>query len=89
MESGDIAKLADPEMQGEYDVEQLHRVVLTASYCVRQSSIWRPTMTEVHPNIKSHIEHKRGPFDKDFLYRLLYLILYLPYVGIRASNQWP
>ncbi|KAF3452838.1 hypothetical protein FNV43_RR03271 [Rhamnella rubrinervis] len=47
MESGDIEKLADPEMEGEYDAEQLHRVVLTASYCIRQSSIWRPTMTEV------------------------------------------
>ncbi|KAH7545231.1 hypothetical protein FEM48_Zijuj01G0071700 [Ziziphus jujuba var. spinosa] len=47
MESGDIATLADPEMEGKYDVEQLHRVILTASYCIRQSSIWRPTMTEV------------------------------------------
>ena len=48
MESGDIAKLADPNMEGKYEAEQLHRVVLAASYCVRQSSIWRPSMTEVH-----------------------------------------
>ncbi|PON47520.1 Mitogen-activated protein kinase kinase kinase [Parasponia andersonii] len=47
MESGDIAKLPDPRMEGKYDAEQLHRVVLTASYCVRQSSIWRPSMNEV------------------------------------------
>ncbi|KAM6579551.1 hypothetical protein CsatA_003325 [Cannabis sativa] len=47
MESGDIASLADPMMEGKYDSEQLHRLVLTASYCVRQSSIWRPSMNEV------------------------------------------
>ncbi|KAF4348513.1 hypothetical protein G4B88_012085 [Cannabis sativa] len=46
MESGDIASLADPMMEGKYDSEQLHRLVLTASYCVRQSSIWRPSMNE-------------------------------------------
>lgn len=48
MESGDLAQLADPKMKGKYDMEQLHRVVLTASYCVRQSSVWRPSMSEVN-----------------------------------------
>lgn len=48
MESGNLAQLADPKMKGKYDVEQLHRVVLTASYCVRQTSVWRPSMSEVH-----------------------------------------
>ena len=48
MESGDLGQLADPNMEGKFDVEQLHRVVLTASYCVRQSSVWRPSMSEVH-----------------------------------------
>ncbi|CAB4292791.1 unnamed protein product [Prunus armeniaca] len=47
MESGDIEKLADPELEGKYDAEQLHRVVLAASCCVRQSSVWRPPMSEV------------------------------------------
>ncbi|CAN6547256.1 unnamed protein product [Malus baccata var. baccata] len=47
MESGDIAKLADPKLEGKYDAEQLQRVVLTASNCVRQSSVWRPGMSEV------------------------------------------
>ncbi|CAI9761071.1 unnamed protein product [Fraxinus pennsylvanica] len=47
MESGNLTQLADPKLEGEYDMDQLHRVVLTASYCVRQSSIWRPSMTEV------------------------------------------
>ncbi|KAL2480980.1 putative receptor-like serine/threonine-protein kinase [Abeliophyllum distichum] len=47
MESGNLTQLADPKMEGKYDMDQLHRVVLTASCCVRQSSIWRPSMTEV------------------------------------------
>ncbi|KAK9931899.1 hypothetical protein M0R45_019153 [Rubus argutus] len=47
MESGDIAKLADPKLEGKYDAEQLHSVVLAASYCVRQTSVWRPSMSEV------------------------------------------
>ncbi|CAA2981989.1 probable receptor-like serine threonine- kinase At5g57670 isoform X1 [Olea europaea subsp. europaea] len=47
MESGNLTQLADPKLEGKYDMDQLHRVVLTASYCVRQSSIWRPSMTEV------------------------------------------
>lgn len=48
MESGDIYELADPKLGGKYDVEQMYRLVLTASYCVRQTSIWRPSMSEVH-----------------------------------------
>ncbi|XP_057767258.1 probable receptor-like serine/threonine-protein kinase At5g57670 [Salvia miltiorrhiza] len=47
MESGNLKELADPKMKGRFDMEQLYRVALTASYCVRQSSIWRPSMTEV------------------------------------------
>lgn len=47
MEAGDIAELVDPKMEGKYDGEELHRVVLTASYCVRQSSVRRPSMSEV------------------------------------------
>ncbi|KAG6421229.1 hypothetical protein SASPL_117779 [Salvia splendens] len=47
MESGNLRELADPNMKGSFDMEQLYRVALTASYCVRQSSIWRPSMTEV------------------------------------------
>ncbi|OVA09436.1 Protein kinase domain [Macleaya cordata] len=47
IESGDIARLADPKLGGKYDADQMYRVVLTASYCVRQSSLWRPSMHEV------------------------------------------
>jgi hypothetical protein len=48
MESGNIMELADPELKGKFDPGQMHRVVLTASYCVRQSSPWRPSMSEVN-----------------------------------------
>ncbi|KAE9609832.1 hypothetical protein Lal_00006349 [Lupinus albus] len=47
MESGNIAELADPKLEGKYDEDQLHRVVLTASYCVRETATWRPPMSEV------------------------------------------
>ncbi|KAL3623865.1 hypothetical protein CASFOL_032681 [Castilleja foliolosa] len=47
MESGKLSELADPKLRGRYDMDQLFRVALTASYCVRQSSIYRPPMTEV------------------------------------------
>ncbi|XP_011012683.1 PREDICTED: probable receptor-like serine/threonine-protein kinase At5g57670 isoform X1 [Populus euphratica] len=47
MESGNITELADPKLEGKFDSDQVHRVVLTASYCVRESSTWRPSMSEV------------------------------------------
>ncbi|XP_051142357.1 probable receptor-like serine/threonine-protein kinase At5g57670 isoform X2 [Andrographis paniculata] len=47
MESGNLKELADPKMEGRFEMEDFYRVALTASYCVRQSSIWRPSMTEV------------------------------------------
>ncbi|KAF8400385.1 hypothetical protein HHK36_013683 [Tetracentron sinense] len=36
IESGDMTELADPNLGGQYNVEQMRRVVLTASYCVLQ-----------------------------------------------------
>ncbi|CAI0402912.1 unnamed protein product [Linum tenue] len=47
MESGNVAELADPKLEGKYEADQMYRVVLTASYCVRQSAAWRPSMSEV------------------------------------------
>lgn len=47
MQSGRIAELADPKLEGKYDMDQMQRLVVTASYCVRQSSIWRPPMSKV------------------------------------------
>lgn len=48
MESGNVDELTDPSLEHKYDINQMDRLILTASYCVRQSSIWRPSMAEVH-----------------------------------------
>ncbi|XP_057968017.1 probable receptor-like serine/threonine-protein kinase At5g57670 [Malania oleifera] len=56
MESGDIIKLADPKLGGKYDVDQVRRLVLVASYCIRQSSMWRPSMTEVLEFLTSDLD---------------------------------
>ncbi|XP_076945781.1 putative receptor-like serine/threonine-protein kinase At5g57670 [Bidens hawaiensis] len=47
MDSGNISGLVDPDLEEEYDFDQMSRLVLTASYCVQQSSDSRPSMTEV------------------------------------------
>ncbi|KAH9806055.1 putative receptor-like serine/threonine-protein kinase [Citrus sinensis] len=47
MESGNLTELVDPSLEGEYDTDQMHRLVLIADYCVRQTSAWRPSMSEV------------------------------------------
>ncbi|KAK1317994.1 putative receptor-like serine/threonine-protein kinase [Acorus calamus] len=47
IECGDITKLVDQKLGDNYEVEQMQRLVLAASCCVRHSSIWRPSMNEV------------------------------------------
>ncbi|KAM0942809.1 putative protein kinase RLK-Pelle-RLCK-VI family [Dioscorea sansibarensis] len=44
---GKIAQMADPNLRSKYDKDQLEKLLLVASYCVRQSAVWRPTMSEV------------------------------------------
>lgn len=57
MESGEIGKLADPRLKC-YDAKELQRVVLAASCCVRQSSVERPTMSEVcFDNVIDEYDH--------------------------------
>ncbi|KAK1429901.1 hypothetical protein QVD17_12229 [Tagetes erecta] len=47
MDSGDICALVDPDLEDQYELNQICRLVLAASYCVQQSSDRRPSMTEV------------------------------------------
>ncbi|KAL5771598.1 hypothetical protein ACOSP7_015752 [Xanthoceras sorbifolium] len=47
LNQGEIEKLVDPRLQGAYDVTQLNRLSFAASLCIRSSSTWRPTMSEV------------------------------------------
>lgn len=47
METGNTRELVDPKLEDMYDDQQMNRLVLTASHCVQQSPILRPTMTQV------------------------------------------
>ncbi|KAH9321362.1 hypothetical protein KI387_016001, partial [Taxus chinensis] len=47
LESGNISELVDARLDGQYDIHQMQRMVLTSSLCIRQSAIWRPSMSEV------------------------------------------
>ncbi|WVZ13132.1 hypothetical protein V8G54_017662 [Vigna mungo] len=47
LNKGGIEELVDPRLEGAYDVTQLKRFSFAASLCIRASSTWRPTMTEV------------------------------------------
>ncbi|KAJ8750766.1 hypothetical protein K2173_015947 [Erythroxylum novogranatense] len=47
LNQGEIEKLIDPRLGGTYDVAQLKRLAFAASLCIRASSKWRPTMSEV------------------------------------------
>jgi len=47
LKKGGIEELVDPRLEGAYDVTQLKIFAFAASLCIRASSTWRPTMTEV------------------------------------------
>ncbi|GAV85647.1 Pkinase domain-containing protein [Cephalotus follicularis] len=47
LRQGQIEKLVDPRLQGAYDLPQLNELAFAASLCIRSSSTWRPTMSEV------------------------------------------
>ncbi|CAL0334903.1 unnamed protein product [Lupinus luteus] len=47
LNNGEIEKLVDPRLEGAYDVTQFRRLAFAASLCIRASSTWRPTMSEV------------------------------------------
>jgi len=84
MESGNIAELADPRMEGKYDGEQLYRVVLAASYCVRQTATWRPPMSEVNEQHRPCLSFSQSQQDHtQFMFFSFWF-----YAGVRAANQW-
>lgn len=47
LNKGDIEELVDARLEGAYDVTELKRLAFAASLCIRASSTWRPSMTEV------------------------------------------
>lgn len=61
LETGYTRELVDPKLRDKYDDQQLNRLVLTASHCVQQSPILRPTMTQVsYMHIKHHSYNKEN-----------------------------
>ncbi|XP_062164845.1 probable receptor-like serine/threonine-protein kinase At5g57670 isoform X1 [Alnus glutinosa] len=47
LKQGETEKLIDPRLGGAYDVTQQKRLAFAASLCIRSSSMWRPSMSEV------------------------------------------
>ncbi|KAM7473559.1 hypothetical protein LguiB_020802 [Lonicera macranthoides] len=47
LNQGNNEKLVDSRLEGLYDITQLNRLAFAASLCIRASSTWRPTMSEV------------------------------------------
>lgn len=46
LDAKNIKDLVDPSLGDDYDTEQMHHVVFTASMCVEQSPILRPRMSQ-------------------------------------------
>ncbi|CAK9155768.1 unnamed protein product [Ilex paraguariensis] len=47
LNEGEVEKLVDSRLGGAYNVAQLDRLAFSASLCIRSSSTWRPSMSEV------------------------------------------
>lgn len=53
---GDIATIADPRMDGEYDVNSIWKVAELALKCLKQPSRERPMMTDIVAELKESLE---------------------------------
>lgn len=47
LNQGEVEKIVDSRLEGKYELLQLSRLAFAASLCIRASSTWRPTMSEV------------------------------------------
>ncbi|KMT03310.1 hypothetical protein BVRB_8g198480 [Beta vulgaris subsp. vulgaris] len=47
LKRGEIEKLIDPRLEEAYDDVEIRRLAFAASICIRSSTTWRPTMSEV------------------------------------------
>ncbi|KAM7268304.1 hypothetical protein ACFE04_010470 [Oxalis oulophora] len=59
LRDGEIENLVDPRLRGAYDTTQLKRLSFAASLCIRSSSKWRPTMSEVLEAMLGDIDNER------------------------------
>ena len=53
LDNNNTKELADPSLGGNYDLEEMDRVVLTASLCIEQSPVLRPRMSQA--SVELHI----------------------------------
>jgi hypothetical protein len=82
LDNNDTKELADPSLGDNYDLEEMDRVVLTASLCIEQSPVLRPRMSQAsvelhntsttlfHVVLYSHITRNHRvtvPFAESFL----------------------
>ena len=49
LKRNEIEKLVDPRLEDAFDDMQIRRLAFAASLCIRSSTTWRPTMTQVLP----------------------------------------
>ncbi|MCO5615106.1 hypothetical protein L7F22_069395 [Adiantum nelumboides] len=47
LETRNIQELADPELRGQYDLQQMERMIVTSEMCIRQSSLSRPAINQI------------------------------------------
>ncbi|XP_040379840.1 G-type lectin S-receptor-like serine/threonine-protein kinase At2g19130 [Oryza brachyantha] len=47
LHKGDVKSLVDPQLHGDFDLEEARRVCKVASWCIQDNEFERPTMSEV------------------------------------------
>ncbi|TYG82923.1 hypothetical protein ES288_D01G128000v1 [Gossypium darwinii] len=60
LERRDLPALVDPALDGDFDVAQLHRMVLAATLCLNQSDIHRPKASQILQILRGEQEPTEG-----------------------------
>ncbi|RCV37805.1 hypothetical protein SETIT_8G091700v2 [Setaria italica] len=47
LQEGNISSLVDPQLHGEFDLEEVERVCKVACWCIQENESDRPTMAEL------------------------------------------
>ncbi|KAL2345712.1 hypothetical protein Fmac_006997 [Flemingia macrophylla] len=74
-EANNIKELVDPSLGDDYDQEQMDRVVLTASLCVEQFPILRPTMSQaIYHELQTEFENVKSLMIPSYMIELRKLL---------------
>lgn len=60
LRKGNVKQLADQRLDGEFDSDQMHRLVLIAGLCVRPSPTSRPSMRQVVQLLSEDVADKKS-----------------------------